>query len=331
MKVRGRGLHEGARAWVAVPAYSTGMAALCAAWTLARAQPGWPSKVISCSLAKSQPHLTIPITQSSTNVTQGAGSDESPAASAARALGADSVNVTVDAVKSWCALHCFDREGTFCRGVVRGGQVLVPACLLTHAAKQHHDCSSLQLQTARLSSRAMRRRLTSSHRKGDVQMVGALVYKMLSFLEHETGGCSAAWLCGCLVVWQADANNHCAGRSASWSTRQVGCAGIWLCARQQQQRCAVDGVQGWRARPLPLGFQATCGLLHHPSCTGLASLAKNCAAVPPCASPAGERFEGKDHQYKWLSRLAMEVFGGRCAWAGAGLLYAQCPCVNCAS
>ncbi|KAI7846260.1 hypothetical protein COHA_000240 [Chlorella ohadii] len=116
-------------------------------------KPGWPSKVISCSLAKSQPHLTIPITQSSTNVTQGAGSDESPAASAARALGADSVNVTVDAVKSW---------------------------------------------------------LTSSHRKGDVQMVGALVYKMLSFLEHETG----------------------------------------------------------------------------------------------------ERFEGKEHQYKWLSRLAMEVFGG---------------------
>lgn len=28
---------------------------------------------------------------------------------------------------------------------------------------------------------------------------------------------------------------------------------------------------------------------------------------------AGQKFEGKDHQYKWLSRLAMEVFGGRCA------------------
>ncbi|PRW44243.1 hypothetical protein C2E21_6700 [Chlorella sorokiniana] len=84
---------------------------------------------------------------------KGAGSEESPAAAAARALGADSINITVDAVKNW---------------------------------------------------------LTSPHRKGDVQMVGALVYKMLSFLEHETG----------------------------------------------------------------------------------------------------EKFEGKDHQYKWLSRLAMEVFGG---------------------
>lgn len=34
---------------------------------------------------------------------QGAGGDDSPAAAAARALGADSVNITVDGVKNWRA------------------------------------------------------------------------------------------------------------------------------------------------------------------------------------------------------------------------------------
>lgn len=279
MKARGCGLHEGARAWLQCQLIVRGWQRLCAAWTLARAQPGWPSKVISCSLAKSQPHLTIPITQSSTNVTQGAGSDESPAASAARALGADSVNVTVDAVKSWCALHCFDREGTFYRGVVQGGQVLVPACLLTHAAKQHQDCSSLLVQTARLSSRAMRCRLTSSHRKGDVQMVGALVYKMLSFLEHETGGCNASWLCGCLVVWQADANNHYAGRSASWSTN--GWAALVFGCAQGSSSNDVQGRQQSAAFVVPGSLWAAALPLLYCACKSYKQLC-SCATLCVC-------------------------------------------------
>lgn len=80
----------------------------------------------------------------------------------------------------------------------------------------------MQSPTPRTFPHPLARRLTSPHRKGDVQMVGALVYKMLSFLEHETGGC-AGW--AALV-------GHEMGGCAGW-VALVSCTGGardgWVC------------------------------------------------------------------------------------------------------
>lgn len=131
---------------------------------------------------------------------QGAGGDDSPAAAAARALGADSVNITVDSVKNWWGWWYEAVE----RGVCCACWDLLYLAQPTRCWRQapacgwHRAATALRAELMPSSTpgafpNPLARRLTSPRRKGDVQMVGALVYKMLSFLEHETGGC-AGWV-----------------------------------------------------------------------------------------------------------------------------------------
>ena len=136
-------------------------------------------------------------------------------------------------------------------------------------------------------------------------MVGALVYKMLCFLEHETGG------------W----GGHAAGAAGAAALRMRG-RGRQVAAAVLRCR-ATAPFQGSRVALLaqPLPTQPPPRPAHPAGRFHASSMHRDMQWPMP---HAGERFEAKDHQYKWLARLAMEVFGGRCT---AGYMYSCSPTI----